>query len=478
VAVSAARGRPGPELGVRPELHRLRHGHGLAPGTGGGGRPHGRGGGAGVVAEHQSGDPGVDQEGGVAAGPAAPGGGLEQVPRVLVPPLERGGQSPERARAARSRPVGDGRRLPAPSQVTGVDGGFGGTGEEVNGVVGGAGAGRTDEPAPSISAGRPVRSPSVPLPGSPVSSAPAPSRLAPRRRRQQRVERLRRVPRPQREHPVQRVAVRRGGEVFGPGRRRRTARRHRRPGRGGGTVRAGRGSGRRRVRRGRRPGRVRPCPGPRAPPCGSSAASRTLGPSAPAPRCQDRRGVSPSPRRTRASSRWTSRRSAADPVSYAAILVHASRNTTPPAVAWATPAASAASRGRCRAGPPVTARRKAWVATGYWSAAASSRSSRVSVGQGRISRRWDRSNSGARRRVRPGAGRGRPALRARSGAAASSAAARGSPCTARSTRMRTPSGSAGASRRAARLSGARRWRMCGRGGGFTGVTTQLTLLAS
>lgn len=158
----------------------------------------------------------------------------------------------------------------------------------------------------------------------------------------------------------------------------------------------------------------------------SSAVSRTLGPSAPAPRCQERRGVSPSARNTRASNRWTSRRSAGDPVSYAAILVHASRKTTPPAVACATPAVSAASRGRVSSRPAATARRKACVATGYWSAAASSNSRRVSSGRARISRRYRVSNSGARdagsvgRGSRPAAWRG--VRRGRS-----SAAARGSP---------------------------------------------------
>lgn len=43
----------------------------------------------------------------------------------------------------------------------------------------------------------------------------------------------------------------------------------------------------------------------------------------------------------------------------------------------------------------VTARWKAWVASGYWSAAAISRSRRVSGGRVLISCRWDRSRPGA-----------------------------------------------------------------------------------
>lgn len=132
-------GAPGPELGVGPELHGLRHGHRLTPGPCGGGGAGGGGDSAGVVAEEQGGDPGVDQLGGVATGTAAPGGGFEDIPGVVVPSLERRGEGAEGAGRQDAESVGDGGGLPAAAQVTGVDGGLGGScqqmGSPVRGVV-------------------------------------------------------------------------------------------------------------------------------------------------------------------------------------------------------------------------------------------------------------------------------------------------------------------------------------------------------
>lgn len=107
----AGPGASGPEVGVRTELHRLRHGHRGAPSPGGGGRTDGRGGRAGVVAEEQGGDPGVDQNGGITPWPASPGRRLQQVTRVLVPPVERRHEPAQRPWRDDPEPVGNPRGL-------------------------------------------------------------------------------------------------------------------------------------------------------------------------------------------------------------------------------------------------------------------------------------------------------------------------------------------------------------------------------
>lgn len=107
----AGTGASGPEVGVRTELHRLRHGHGGAPSPGGGGRTDGRGGSAGVVAEEQGGDPGVDEHGGVSTRSASPGRRLQQLPRVFVPPVERRHEPAQRPWRSGTEPVGNPRGL-------------------------------------------------------------------------------------------------------------------------------------------------------------------------------------------------------------------------------------------------------------------------------------------------------------------------------------------------------------------------------
>lgn len=160
----------------------------------------------------------MQEEGGVTARTAPPGGGLQQVARVLVPSVDGRRDPAEHTGRVDARLPRDEGRFTASTQIAGVDGGFGGSGQEVgDGSRGGwprrlARLARGDRGGEREGDGGGCGA--VPSRCRVTGLGPRPGR--PCRPGQQRVERLPRVPGPQGEDAGEGVGVGAGGEGSGP----------------------------------------------------------------------------------------------------------------------------------------------------------------------------------------------------------------------------------------------------------------------